>query len=192
MEGIDKNKLSDEEMDLLNDTVQKLKNEENWEELKNLLLSHIDQCPDNNYWALTELSAVYGQLDMVEDSLSTAEKAMQLKGKEDDVWMNYHYAHALWKNEKYDEAVAQCNIILRKRIETIAYNEHGEGLKFARGIANDTLYMKGRVMMDQGKYTEAKKMISKHLSQRRRGIYSDYPRRLVEKKLKELNKLMKV
>jgi tetratricopeptide (TPR) repeat protein len=182
--------ISQEEKEDVQKRIYTLKNEENNSELKAFLLSCIEKYPDE-YYFYTELSACCYCLDQPAESLKYAEKAIELKGKDDDVWVNFHYGMALTLNDKYDEAIVQFDKILRKRISTIAYNEHGEGMKFAKGIVMDAKYMKGRSLMETGNYAKAKKLIKEHLAMRQRGTYTSFYKHDAEMNLKKLEKLLK-
>ena len=79
--------------------------------------------------------------------------------------------------KKFSEAIVQLNRILKRKINTIAYGVHGEGMKWAMSIKNDSLYLKAICQLNLGKLKEAYKLIVKHLAQRRRGVYSDFTKK---------------
>lgn len=162
----------------VNATISLLKSKAAWPELKDFLLSCIGEYPDE-YFFHTELSSTYYSLERFKESLISAETAMRLKGGEDDVWVNYHYGMALAANDKNTEALAQFEKICRKRVTTIAYNVHGEGLKSAESLKNDATYMIGVIHMELGNYAKAKKYMALHLSHRKRGLYSDFTKQQV-------------
>ena len=93
--------------------------------------------------------------------------------------------------KKYLKAIVQLNRILKRRINSIAYGVHGEGLKWAMSIKNDSLYLKTICQLNLGKLKEAYSLIGKHLAQRRRGVYSDFTKKQVKRKeqyiINELN-----
>ena len=126
---------------------------------------------------------------MYKESEKASMEAMQLEPN--DVLVMYNYAVALYSNEKYLEAIVQLNRILKRRINSIAYGVHGEGLKWAMSIKNDSLYLKAICQLNLGKLNEAYSLIGKHLAQRRRGVYSDFTKKQVKRKeqyiINELN-----
>jgi len=175
--SIDKNEIQQ--------TLDRLRCERKWDERKNFLLRCIAEYPDEYYFFTLLSEACYSQ-KLPEETLAYAEKAMMLKGKEDDVWVNFYYGMALSLNDKYEEAIKQFDIILRKHLSTIAYNEHGEGMKSAKGLANDALYLKGRALMEMGDLRQAKKLIKKHLAHRQHGIFSEFSKKDIERIAKSL------
>ena len=126
---------------------------------------------------------------MYKESEKASMEAMQLEPN--DVLVVYNYAVALYSNEKYLKAIVQLNRILKRRINSIAYGVHGEGLKWAMSIKNDSLYLKAICQLNLGKLKEAYSLIRKHLAKRRRGVYSDFTKKQVKRKeqyiINELN-----
>ena len=177
----------DDRMNFQN-TLDNLKSNSKWQVLKTYLMEMKIKYP-SEYFICTELSNTYHMLGMYKESEQASMEAMQLEPN--DVLVIYNYAVALYSNEKYLKAIIQLNRILKRRINSIAYGVHGEGLKWAMSIKNDSLYLKAICQLNLGKLKEAYKLIVKHLAQRRRGVYSDFTKKQVTRKeqyiINELN-----
>ena len=177
----------DDRMNFQN-TLDNLKSNSKWQVLKTYLIEMKMKYP-SEYFICTELSNTYHMLGMYKESEQASLEAMRLEPN--DVLVVYNYAVALYSNEKFSEAIVQLNRILKRKINTIAYGVHGEGLKWAMSIKNDSLYLKAICQLNLGKLKEAYKLIVKHLAQRRRGVYSDFTKKQVTRKeqyiINELN-----
>ncbi len=177
----------DDRMNFQN-TLDNLKSNSKWQVLKTYLIEMKMKYP-SEYFICTELSNTYHMLGMYKESEQASLEAMRLEPN--DVLVVYNYAVALYSNEKFSEAIVQLNRILKRKIDTIAYGVHGEGMKWAMSIKNDSLYLKAICQLNLGKLKEAYKLIVKHLAQRRRGVYSDFTKKQVTRKeqyiINELN-----
>lgn len=177
----------DDRMNFQN-TLDNLKSNSKWQVLKTYLMEMKIKYP-SEYFICTELSNAYRMLGMYKESEQASLEAMRLEPN--DMLVVYNYAVALYSNEKFSEAIVQLNRILKRKINTIAYGVHGEGMKWAMSIKNDSLYLKAICQLNLGKLKEAYKLIVKHLAQRRRGVYSDFTKKQVTRKeqyiINELN-----
>ena len=165
--------------------VNRLKKTSDSEQLKSFLIAYSKKYP-KEYYIFTELSSLYYKEENHTDALLSSEKAMRIEPK--DVLVLYNYGMALFLNDKFDEAVAQFNYIRKKSLSSIAYGRHGEGIKWAQSLINDSVYMAGVSYMEKGNYQQAKRLIQRHLLQRKRGIYSDFTKQQV---MSRLNSLLK-
>ncbi len=134
--------LSKEDIMKFQNTLDNLKSNSNWQVLKTYLIEMKIKYP-SEYFICTELSNAYHMLGMYKESEQASMEAMQLEPN--DVLVIYNYAVALYSNEKYLKAIVQLNRILKRKINTIAYGVHGEGMKWAMSIKNDSLYLKAIV-----------------------------------------------
>ena len=177
----------DDRMNFQN-TLDNLKSNSKWQVLKTYLMEMKIKYP-SEYFICTELSNTYHMLGMYKESEQASLEAMRLEPN--DMLVVYNYAVALYSNEKFSEAIVQLNRILKRKINTIAYGVHGEGMKWAMSIKNDSLYLKAICQLNLGKLKDAYKLIVKHLAQRRRGVYSDFTKKQVKRKeqyiINELN-----
>ena len=73
--------------------------------------------------------------------------------------------------------------IYKSSIKHLAFGIYGEGLKWAKSLKNDTRYMIGVTYLEMKNREKAKFYIKQHLINRKRGIYSDFTRIQVIKKL---------
>lgn len=165
-------------------TLDFLKAKRNWNELIDFLKEKAERYPEA-YYILSELSQAYRLVDNSQGALLCSQRAMQLVPDDDDLVI-YNHGVALMLNDMYSEAITYLNMILVKSIDEIAYGEHGEGKKWGTSLYNDSLYVKGVCYMELGNRVEALHYIQLHLSNRRRGLYSDFSRREVLQQLKIL------
>ena len=159
--------------------LNKLFERDKWQEAKILLEKEIDKFP-NEYFLLTSLSTVYYNLKSFEDSLSFAERAIELEPN--DALVIYDYGCALSALNRNEDAIAQWHRILHMDIEEIAFGDFGEGLRWAKSIVNDSRYRIANCALEMGDKVKAKEMIAEHLAHRKRGIYSDFTKRQVVEK----------
>ena len=94
----------------------------------------------------------------------------------------YNHVTALIETEAYKEALSFCQQILRMSVGRIARN--GEGVKWAKSIRNDTMYLKSIALFKIGQYSQALRIMKQLLTLRQRGLYSDYSKRQIMKKIK--------
>ena len=107
----------------------------------------------------------------------------------DDDLNIYTYACALYYVGLLDKSYEYFNKIIDKDINDIAYGEHGEGLRYAKALINDSIYMAGVIFQKQHKYEEAKGFFLRHLEDRKPFQYSDFTKAQVMKHLSELENL---
>ncbi|WP_295731846.1 tetratricopeptide repeat protein [uncultured Muribaculum sp.] len=175
--------LPESEISVFQRALDELKAGKNWNGLRDFLKDKSELYPDD-YYILTELSQAYFLINSPKDALCAAQKAFLLE--ENDELVIYNLAMALQLNGMYSDAMKYFDMILSKLIDDIAYGNHGEGKKWAKSLHNDSLYMKGVCYMELGNNEEAAYCIRSHIYNRRRGIYSDFSRKQV---LRRLNKL---
>ncbi len=128
------------------------------------------------YFIFEELSQAYRDIDK-RKALLYAEKAYSLE--RNDVIVLYALGFSLWLNERFQEADSFFDKILAKRLKSVAYGIHGEGLRWAKSKINDALYLKGCCQIKLGNRKDAIRLICRHLDRRRPGIYSDFSLREV-------------
>lgn len=148
-------------------------------EILEFLKSYLIKYPDE-YYILTELSSIIENSDKAE-ALKYSIKAFEIEPN--DYLVKYNYAKALIANGDNLLASKLLRQILSANIDDIAYGIHGEGLKYAKHIINDSKYLIGICYLNQKKYKTAYKYLSNHLGNRQKGIYSDFSQTQVLKKL---------
>lgn len=134
------------------------------------------------YYLHSLLSDTCFKMGKKEECLQEAEKSMKQLGTIDNIVV-FRYANALVLNEQYELALKQYKRIDRHTINDIAYDEHGEGLRYAKSIKNDTLFMKGICMKSLGKTKSGDRYIRKHIKQRHRGLPSIVSKKEVQQSL---------
>ena len=164
----------------LYDSVRKNENEtERYTFLKSYFLKYPE-----DYFILVELSSVANNLDYHEEALKYSEKAMQIEPA--DYLVKYTYSIALIGVGENESAAKILKQILRSDINDIAYGEHGEGMKYAKQIMNDSIYLLGVSYLNRKRKDLAKQYFKKHLANRQKGIPSDFNKVTVIKKLQEV------
>lgn len=127
--------------------------EDNFEAAKKLLIQHIRKQP-NDYWLLCNYAIVLYELRSYKEALRNSGKAFLIE-KDDPVVMNY-YAAILEKNGYSAKAIRLWNKILEMDLDTLAYNEYGEGMKWAKSLQNDVRYNLGMLFKEKKNYEVAK------------------------------------
>lgn len=163
-----------EEMKSFSETINCLWKEGRMEEAKVQLLGEAAKYPEE-YWLWTGLSQTCLGLGEYESALEYSWKAMNLCGN--DVLVIYNHITALVNNTFYNESLPYCQFILRKPIKAIAQN--GEGMKWAKSIRNDTMFLKAICLQNLGDYREALSVLRQLMALRQRGIYSDYSKKQI-------------
>ena len=168
--------------DLVNDYIM---NEE-WDKAKNILEKELEKSPED-HWIITQLSEVYYEKRNYDKALELSTKAIEL-APDCPLVMNDHALH-LYIHEKDKDAIAIWNKMLQKGIKEIAYSECGEGLQNAKSMLNDVRMRIGLSYFETEQKEIALSYFKEHLSNRQRGLYSNFTKREVEKKIKEVIKL---
>ena len=148
-------------------------------EAKKLLLSEVEKYPDE-YFLYTSLAQTCSGLGEYDSALEFSKKAIKIC--DDDVLVLYNHVIALVETKEYKEALPLCQQILRKPVGVISRD--GEGIKWAKSIRNDTMYLKSIALFHIGKYSQALRVLKQLLTLRQRGLYSDYSKRQILKRIK--------
>jgi tetratricopeptide (TPR) repeat protein len=160
---------------------------ERWDEaegvIKGNLVEPIEDHWDNHWW-LARLSAVYYERHNYAESLAVIEKARLIAPNCPLVL--WDYAGSLDMLGREEEATKIWKFLLRKGIKKIAFDECGEGVRWAESLLNDCLYRIGLSYYRLGRKVLAVKYIKQHIAQRRPGLPSIYRLRAVKKKLQQI------
>lgn len=148
--------------------------------LRRYLLKLLFEKPDD-YYFLAELSSACYQLEKYNEALTYAQKAYQLAP--DDYWVRYIYGCALVAKDKFDEAAEMFDSIIACDMDFLANYEHGEGIRWAESLQNDSRYMRAFVYEQECYHLEARDLFKTHKNLRRRGLYSDFSMRQVNNHL---------
>lgn len=114
--------------------LHKLQIQKKWNTIVAYLKRKCREFP-NEYWLKTKL-AEYLYLQDDKSCLRYAEAAYQMASE--DMLVVYNYACALYLNGRYADAFQKLQIIKDRGLDYIAYSEHGEGLRWAKKLMNDT------------------------------------------------------
>ena len=162
-----------------------LKHKSDWQGLKKMLKRYAVRYP-NEYYVCQQLAETLyiESIAQYQLAIQYAERAIIMEP--DDDLNIYTYACALYYVGQLDKSYEYFNKIIDKDIHEIAYKEHGEGLRYARALINDSVYMAGVICQKQHKYEEAKGFFLRHLENRKPFQYSDFTKKQVMNHLSEL------
>lgn len=162
-----------------------LKRESNWTGMIKMLKRYAIRYP-NEYFISQQLAATLYVEGIAKFRLAYqyAERAMTLEP--DDDLNIYTYACALYYVDQLEKSFEYFSKIIDKDIHEIAYGEHGEGLRYAKQLINDTVYMAGVVCQRLHRYNEAKDYFMRYLENKKPFQYSDFTKRQAMKHLSEL------
>jgi len=170
---------SEEFNDLVNDYIMN----EDWDKAKEILEKELKKSPED-HWIITQLSEVFYEMRNYDKALELSTKAIEL-APDCPLVMNDNALH-LYMLEKDSEAIVIWNKMLKKGVEKIAYGECGEGLRNAKSMLNDVRMRIGLSYFETGQKEKALFYFKEHLNNRQRGIYSNFTKQEVAKKIKEL------
>ncbi len=170
--------ITEEFNDLVNDYIM---NEE-WDKAKEILEKELAKNPED-HWIITQLSEVFYEMRDYDKALELSTKAIEL-APDCPLVMNDNALH-LYMHEKDKEAIEIWDKMLKKGVEEIAYGKCGEGLKVAKSMLNDVRMRIGLSYFETGEKKKALNYFNEHLNNRQRGLYSNFTKREVEKKIKD-------
>ncbi len=130
---------------------------------------------------LTRLSTTFYEEFDYQTALDYAEQALKIAP-----WcplVLWDYAGALDMLERNEEALKVYKKLLRKGVQSVAYDDCGEGIRAARRLLNDCRYRIGLIYARTGNINLAKKYIQEHIDHRNSNTPSIYGLKEVKKKL---------
>jgi tetratricopeptide (TPR) repeat protein len=154
-----------------------------YSEAKRILKRKLRYYPED-HWLLTELSTVFYQEKKYTEALKIIKKAYILAPR--CPLVNWHYADTLNMLGRKREALIIWQKIVKSGVNSIAYDECGEGLPWARSLWNDSIYGIGSCYYSLGKKKLAVKYIKLHIKNRALKYSSVYSLIMVKKKLKTI------
>ncbi len=164
-------------------TLQELSDNECWEEARTLILGWLEEDPED-HWLLAELSNTYYEEHNYEKALDYVEQALRFAPKCPLVL--WYYAGTLDMLGRSGEAIDIWKKLLRRGVSSLAHEECGEGIRWARSFINDSRYRIGLAYADIGNFHLAKQYVKKHIENRGRNCPSIYNLRDVRKKLSKI------
>lgn len=158
-----------------------------WEKALALIIRN-EKLFNKDHWILANKSIIYYEkrnykkaLILINDAYNMAPicpLVNDYKASIERMLGNYHIAIEIWKN------------LLSQDIEELAYDECGEGMKWALSLLNDARYMLALTYFDIKDYDKALDFINKHIENRKKGQYSVVTKRkAISKKNKILNEM---
>lgn len=163
--------------------VERLLRDEKWDEAEAVIKENLEELPDHHWW-LARLSAVYYEQCKYAEALEVIEKARLIAPHCPLVL--WDYAGSLDMLGREEEAIKIWKALLRRGVEKIAFDECGEGIRWAKSLLIDCLYRIGLSYARLGRKALAVKYIKKHIAQRKPGIPSIYSLKMVRKKLQQI------
>ncbi|MCR4811461.1 MAG: hypothetical protein K5867_02555 [Bacteroidales bacterium] len=173
------NKPSEDEMIFFSQRLNHLLKTKKISEAKAFIWSECKKYPEE-FFLWTSLTQTCLRLGENELAIKYSNKAMELCGGDDDLVL-YNHICSLVNNKMYTEALPYCEIILKKSIDAIA--DKGDGVRWAKSIRNDTMYLKAVCLSHSCKNSEALCLFEHLLTIRQRGVYSDFSKRQIIKKI---------
>lgn len=170
---------------LFQSKLESLKRESNWTGMIKMLKKYAMKYP-NEYYVYQQLAATLYIESIAQYQLAFqyAERAMNMEPNDD---LNiYTYACALYYVGQLEKSFEYFTKIIKKDILEIAYGEHGEGVRYAKQLINDSVYMTGVVCQDMHRYNEAKNYFMLYLENKKPFQYSDFTKKQAMNHLLEL------
>ena len=167
--------------------LESLKHESSWTEMIKMLKRYAIRYP-NEYYIWQQLAATHYVEGIAKFRLAYqyAERAMTLEP--DDDLNIYTYACALYYVGQLEKSFEYFSKVINKDIQEIAYGEHGEGLRYAKQLINDSVYMAGVVCQRLHRCNEAKDYFMWYLENKKPFQYSDFTKKQAMNHLSELTK----
>ena len=157
---------------------------EKWGQARKLLVQELDKNPED-HWCLTSLSTTYYEEKDYSTALELTQGALELAPHCPLVL--WDHACALDMTGHKEEAIQVWKSLLKKNVDSIAHNDCGEGIRWARSLLNDCRYRIARAYLDLKKMNLARRYISQHLKARAPGrpsVYSLKEARELEKRVR--------
>lgn len=126
----------------------------------------------SDHWLWMHLGATYYEQREYEKALKCCEHAVKLQP--DCPLALWHYAGALQMAGRTGAALTIWTNILNLDLDTIAYDEHGEGMDWALQLVNDAHFRMARCYEHLGNLELAKQSYDKYVHNRSHGVGSLY------------------
>lgn len=153
--------------DIINDFFEK----EDWNKARQIILKELKKDPEN-HWLLTRLSTSYYEEHNYEKALDASLKAIEIKPNCPLVL--WDLASALDMLSREIEAIRIWKNLLRRGDSKIAYDECGEGKKWAESLLNDCRYRIANSYQRINQTALSRRYILLHLEHRKSGLPSLY------------------
>lgn len=154
------------------DTLIRLIKLRKYKAAERLLCEDLKQSPEDVY-ALTQLANVLWNQYKDEDALYYADIAKALSPSHP--LLNYTRGRILWSLERYEQSIAEWDVILSRIVADVSDN--GFGVRWAKSVINDARYYKADCLYHLFRDMEALTLIEEHLAHRGKGIESDFSKK---------------
>jgi len=158
---------------------------EDWKGARRLLQRALDKEPDS-HWLITRLGLTYYEEYDYKRALALEQKAHKLAPR--CPLVSWDLAGTLDMLGRHREAIAVYRRIVRRKINSLAFGDCGEGLRWSRQLVADCWYRIARCSHKLGRNSEAIRCYKRHLEMRSGGIGSIYPIKDARQELQELLK----
>jgi tetratricopeptide (TPR) repeat protein len=154
-----------------------------WPKARRLIREELRKNRDD-HWLLTRLSLTYYEQKQYRKSLQYVTQALQIAPYCPlAVW---DYAGTLDMLNRKKKALQVFQWPIGWGEKAIAYNECGEGIRFARSLIADCYYRVARIHEERRERGKAMSAYRQHLLRRKRGVRSIYPLSDVRRKFAAL------
>jgi tetratricopeptide (TPR) repeat protein len=154
-----------------------------WAEARKLLAPELARDPDD-HWLLARMSAVYYEQRKYHKAFELIEKAHQ--AAPNCPLVLWDMAGTLDMLGKKEQAIQIYLRLIERGVESIAHDECGEGIRWARSLVTDYYYRLAQCYLDRGQKTRAVNCMRTYLERRALGAQSIYSRKEAKKQLAQL------
>ena len=141
-----------------------------------------------SHWLLTRLGVTYYEQHRYREALKAARKALKLAPRCPLVLWDYACDLDMLENER--AAIKIWKQLIRRGAKSLAYEECGEGIRWAGSLINDCRYRIGSSYLDLGDREKAVRYMRAHLAHRPSGgAASIYTLKDVRSRLRKALKL---
>jgi tetratricopeptide (TPR) repeat protein len=152
--------------------IEQLIRSEDWAGARAFIKRELATDPEN-HWLLTRLALTHYEQYDYQRALHISERALAIAPKCPLVL--WDYAGALDMLERHEDAVRIYRQLIRRGVESVAYDQCGEGIGRARGLIADCYYRLSRCYRALGRQRAALQAFTNHLDMRAPGCFSIYP-----------------
>ncbi len=154
-----------------------------WEQARELILADLQRLPAS-HWLWTRLSLTYYEQFEYKDALECSTMALKIAPR--CPLALWGHAGSLTMLRQNSEAIAIYRRLARRRLNSLAYGDCGEGLAWARGLVADCNYRISHCYVKTGNMSLAVRYMERHIRLRGPGCHSIYSMRLVRKELERI------
>lgn len=156
---------------------------EEWTRARILIRRELKKTP-TSHWLITMLGLTYYEERDYKKAITYSKKALRLKP--DCPLVLAHHAGTLAMLGRNKKALQVYQGLLDRDLDSLAYDECGEGMDWALQLVNDCHYRMGRCFQSLGNNEAARRSLKKYLHNRAHGVGSIYDRKNAEALLGKL------